>query len=113
MGVLRESGSENVGAKEAGTFQKSGGQVHVKINGVAKTLPRPVTGDSLRRLAGEIPGHPVTLTSGGKIVPRDNQPLEVKDGQEFSTTTEPQKPAVVPAVVKTEPVAVKTDPELA
>ena len=76
---------ENVEAKAAGIFQKSGGQAHIKINGMAKTLPRPVTGASLYRIAGEMPGYPVTVTSGGSLIPRDNEPLSVKDGQEFTT----------------------------
>jgi hypothetical protein len=114
--MLRENapGPETTGqtrqAKEAGTFQRSGGKVHVKLNGVPKTLPLPVTGEALHRLAGYVDGHPVSVSG----VPNNSEPLEVKDGQEFTTALGVSKPVVpAPVPVKTEPVVVKTDPELA
>jgi hypothetical protein len=88
-------------AKELGTFQRSGGKVHVKLNGVAKTLPLPVTGEALHRLAGYVEGHPVSV--GG--VANNSEPIDVKDGQEFTVTVGTEKPAEKPhAAPAPEPV---------
>jgi hypothetical protein len=80
-------------AKEAGTFVRSGGKVHIKIDGVAKTLPLPVTGEALHRLAGHVEGHPVSVSG----VPNNNEPLDVKDGQEFTTALGAGKHPAAPA----------------
>jgi hypothetical protein len=85
--MLRENapGPETTGltrqAKEAGTFVRSGGKVHIKLDGVPKTLPLPVTGEALYRLAGYVEGHPLSVSG----VANNKEPLEVKDGQEFTT----------------------------
>lgn len=80
-------------AKELGTFVRSGGKVHIKIDGVAKTLPLPVTGEALHRLAGHVEGHPVSVSG----VPNNNEPLDVKDGQEFTTALGAGKHPAAPA----------------
>jgi hypothetical protein len=81
---------QNRQAKELGTFQRSGGKVHIILNGVAKTLPLPVTGEALHRLAGYVDGHPLAIDG----VPNNSEPLEVKDGQEFTVSvgTDKDKP---------------------
>jgi hypothetical protein len=91
VGILRENAPENAPgtqaaaptrqAKELGSFQRSGGKAHIKLDGVAKTVPLPLTGEALHRLAGHVEGHPVSVSG----VPNNNEPLEVKDGQEFTT----------------------------
>jgi hypothetical protein len=73
------------GAKAAGSIQRSSGPVHIKLNGIPKNLPGPVTGTALYRLAGAMPGYPVTVLSGDNVVPNNDEPVAVKDGQEFST----------------------------
>lgn len=51
---------------------------HVKLDGKPKTLSMPVTGKALHLLAGEIDGHPITLKSGGTVIPNTDEPVDSK-----------------------------------
>ena len=51
---------------------------HIKLNGKAKTVDMPVTGRKLHLLAGEVDGHPITLKSGGSLIPNTDEPVDAK-----------------------------------
>lgn len=75
-------GAKTAAAAPAGKTLVSGkhGSVfaHVKLDGKAKTLTMPVTGKALHLLAGEIDGHPITLKSGGTVIPNTDEPVDAK-----------------------------------
>ena len=62
------------------------GMVRFKLDGPVKTVNTPVTGAQLHRMAGAIDGYPVKLKAGGSEVPDNDEPFEIKQDQELSTT---------------------------
>jgi len=66
------------GPPPVGVFQHASNNAHIKLDGIAKTLPMPVTGRSLHRLAGSIDGHPVVVKSGGSVIANTDEPVDAK-----------------------------------
>ena len=68
--------------QKAAADQHAAGVFRFKIDGVVKTISGPVTGKTLRAMAGEIDGYPVNLSPD---VPNNDEPYELKLDQEFTT----------------------------
>jgi hypothetical protein len=68
------------------------GHVRFLLDGKVKTLSVPVTGVALHAIAG----NPASLTSGGKEVPNNAEPFELKEDQEFLSRFDLAKPAQLP-----------------
>jgi len=60
--------------------------VNFRIDGVIKSLDGVITGKTLNRLAGGTDDNPVTLKTGGVSVPYTDDLIDLRDGQEFTTT---------------------------
>lgn len=58
------------------------GVVRFKIDGVEKSLSKPVIGMELYRVAGS----PKSVSVGGKKIENNNEPVEIEDGAEVTIT---------------------------
>lgn len=54
--------------------------VRFKVDGVQKSLSKPVTGLELYRVAGS----PKSVSVGGKKIKNDGEPVEIEDGAEVT-----------------------------
>ena len=69
------------------------GHIRFKLDGHVKTLSAPITGAALHAIAG----NPSSLTTGGKEVPNDSEPFDLKEDQQFLSKFDLAKPAKLPA----------------
>lgn len=58
------------------------GVVRFEIDGVQKSLSKPVTGAEFYRVAG----NPKAVSVGGKKINNDNEPVEIEDGAKVTIT---------------------------
>lgn len=60
---------------------------HITLDGVKKSFHGSATGKELHKLAGAIDGFPSNLKhKDGAAVPCTDEPIELKQGQEFTTS---------------------------
>ena len=67
---------------------ENNGHTRFTLDGITKTLPNPVTGAAMHTIAG----NPASLTGGGKEVPNDYEPFEIKQDDKFISAFELKKP---------------------